>query len=131
MTSSSPARIFWLRRAESIASQKLMGKFTQNGLDISVFNNYDALSTLYDDRVDLCVIETAGQSIKEIKVLVICIRARSRVPLILLSEEISTDWAIQMLVAGVDAVVPTETPDDIVIARTKALLRRWRPQHTE
>jgi hypothetical protein len=128
MTNASLVHVFWMRRAQNIASQNLMESFRQDGVTVSIFNNDEALRTLYDDHVDLCIIETAGHSIKEVKVLVNCIRAQSRVPLILLSEQLSTDWMIQMLVIGVDAVVSTQTPDAIVIARAKALLRRWRPQ---
>jgi DNA-binding response OmpR family regulator len=45
--------------------------------------------------------------------------------LIVLTDNHTLDWSIRALHSGADALFTINMPDDVIVARSKALLRRW------
>ncbi|MGB5052365.1 MAG: hypothetical protein WBO46_25670 [Caldilineaceae bacterium] len=63
-----------------------------------------------------------------IETIVARIRFESRVPLIMLTDGYSTEQLVTALTAGADAIWSLNTPVELLLARCKALLRRWMPE---
>ncbi|MBV7336209.1 hypothetical protein KFU94_49835 [Chloroflexi bacterium TSY] len=55
------------------------------------------------------------------------IRLGSRAPLLLLTDDHPVEWSINAFRCGADAILPWSTSNDVIVARCKALLRRWLP----
>src|SRR5690606_34608278 len=53
------------------------------------------------------------------------VRLESRVPLIMVTNGHSTEQLVVALMAGVDAIWSLHTSTDVLVARCKAVLRRW------
>jgi DNA-binding response OmpR family regulator len=56
---------------------------------------------------------------------VITVRLLTQAPLIVLTDNHTLDWSIRALHSGADALFTINMPDDVIVARSKALLRRW------
>jgi DNA-binding response OmpR family regulator len=123
-----PAHIVWYQPSgeERPKSTSILNKFLQNGMDVQVVHlDHEMIEQLA--KVDLVMVEVAGQVDAEINLLLDDIRSTSHAPVVLLTDNYTLEWSIATLVAGADAVVTVNTPDDVIIARCKALLRRWLP----
>jgi len=53
------------------------------------------------------------------------IRTYSNAPLIVLTDNPTLDWSLLVLREGADAIFTLNTPDEVILARSTALLRRW------
>jgi DNA-binding response OmpR family regulator len=53
------------------------------------------------------------------------VRSKSKAPLIILTDNATLDWSLLALREGADAIFTMNTPDEIIFARSNALLRRW------
>ena len=53
------------------------------------------------------------------------VRAFSNAPLIVLTDNATLDWSLLALREGADAIFTLNTPDEVILARSTALLRRW------
>lgn len=54
------------------------------------------------------------------------VRAQSNAPLVVLTDNTTLDWSLLALREGADAIFTLNTPVEVILARTQALLRRWR-----
>jgi len=123
------ARLLWVRRASSTANKNssLLNRFADAGIQIWVIEAND-LADLMIDQVtdfDLILFEYLDQVESEMKTVVSQIRLGSRAPLIMLTDNPTADWSVSALHAGADAICAFSTPDEVILARCTALLRRW------
>lgn len=119
-------QIAWLRHF-TISNDKvrrLMGRFAGEGIDVWLVNG-DHLPLEQVLCFDLILLESSSKSIPQMQKSLKRIRLGSRAPLILLTDEYSVQWSLDALQAGADAILPINAPNDVVLARCRALLRRW------
>jgi DNA-binding response OmpR family regulator len=125
---AAPARVIWYQPSsqERAKSSSLVSKFSHNGMDVRVVHlDEEVLAQLA--KTDLVMVVVGSQLDREINHLLDEIRANSRAPVVLLTDSYTLEWSISTLVAGADAVMMLSTPDEVIMARCKALLRRWMP----
>jgi DNA-binding response OmpR family regulator len=122
------ARVVWYQPSgeERPKTTSIVSKFSQNGMDVRVVRVDDEMLEQLT-KVDLVMVEVTGRIDEEINMLLDDIRSNSHAPVVLLTDNYTLEWSIATLVAGADAVVTVNTPDEVIIARCKALLRRWLP----
>ncbi len=107
-------------------SERLSQMFTDEGLSVQVLEMDD---TLYDhlSSFDLIMLESFGQVDVSTIAAVSSIRMGSRAPLVMLMSSYARNEMIDALYAGVDAVWALGMPKEMLLARCRALLRRWLP----
>ena len=81
-----------------------------------------------EERFDLILMEYFDHLENDMSAALSKIRTESRAPLMMLTDGQTTDWSVNALKAGADAIFNLNTPEDIILARCNALLRRWLPQ---
>ena len=74
---------------------------------------------------DLILFESFDQVASEMNAAVNRIRLDSRAPLLMLIDDQSGACSLDVLQAGADAIFTISTPDEVILARCNALLRRW------
>jgi DNA-binding NarL/FixJ family response regulator len=74
---------------------------------------------------DMVVMHVDTQTLGEVAAAVVQIRTCNRAPIVLLTEHEPLEWSLAALPAGADAVLSIHTPEEIIVARCMALLRRW------
>lgn len=123
------ARILWLRQPtpQDEKSRTLDSEMRTQGLQLRVV---DAFSVTSDQlaQADLILLDAYSHVDGMVETIVSRIRFESRVPLIMLTRGYSTDELVTALTAGADAIWSVNTPVEILLARCKALLRRWLPE---
>ncbi|MBX3050855.1 MAG: hypothetical protein KF753_05240 [Caldilineaceae bacterium] len=123
------ARVLWLRQRGQSDNKgtALRRQMQEQGLDLTVVDAFDVTTTdlLKADLILLDAFESLEGSIETI---VARIRFESRVPLIMLTDGYSTEQLVTALTAGADAIWSLNTPVELLLARCKALLRRWMPE---
>ncbi|MFN8495109.1 MAG: hypothetical protein U0350_46330 [Caldilineaceae bacterium] len=121
--------IGWVRHAtkEQIKSASLLNCLSNEGMDVWLVETNNVGNLVIEDIVnfDLILFECFAPIENEMKAAVDRIRVYSRAPLLLLTDEQSATWAIDALHAGADAIFTVSTPDEVILARCNALLRRW------
>lgn len=127
--STASVRVVWYQPSgeERPKSASILSKFSQHGMDVQMVQLDKGLIDQLS-QVDLIMIETASQSDQAVNLLIDDIRSNSRAPLVLLTDNYTLEWSISNLIAGADAIITVNTPDEVVVARCKALLRRWLPR---
>ncbi|MEM7124940.1 MAG: hypothetical protein AAF702_01350 [Chloroflexota bacterium] len=127
-TESAPdvIRIAWLRRFSTTAEQvnSLLETFSDAGIDVWLVNS-EHLPLEQILCFDLILLESSSNSPSRIQTQLSRIRSGSRAPLILLTDQYSVQWSIDMLQAGADAILPLSSSPEIILARCRSLLRRW------
>lgn len=122
------ARVAWVRVTHDVNrnSERLSQMFTDEGLSVQVLEMDD---TLYDHlpSFDLIMLESFGQVDVSTIAAVSSIRMGSRAPLVVLMSSYARNEMIDALYAGVDAVWALGMPREMLLARCRALLRRWLP----
>ena len=85
------------------------------------------VSLAIDDvpRFDLILFEYFDHVESEIRNVISQIRRGSRAPLLMLTDDQSVAWSVDALNAGADAIFTVSTPNEVILARCNALLRRW------
>jgi DNA-binding response OmpR family regulator len=53
------------------------------------------------------------------------VRTQSKAPLVVLTDNTTLDWSLLALREGADAIFTLNTPVEVILARSHALLRRW------
>jgi DNA-binding response OmpR family regulator len=121
--------VIWLKPSndERPKTHSLLSKFLQNEIHVQLVSFAEGMAGQFT-KADLLLIEVNNLLDKEIHLLLNQIRLRSQAPLMLLTDHHSLDWSVATLSAGADAVVSQTTPDEVIVARCKALLRRWPPR---
>jgi DNA-binding response OmpR family regulator len=103
----------------------LIDRLLEEGMEIDKSASHD-LSKVQLDAYDLILISVNHVLYGRIGDLLGAIRRLSRAPIVLLTEQHSLDWFVSAVRAGADAVADARTPDDVLLAHCRALLRRWR-----
>ncbi len=123
------ARLLWVRRTGRAInkSASLLHRFADAGIQIWVIEANDLADLIIDQMTDfdLILFEYLDHVESEMKTAVSQIRAGSRAPLLMLTDNPTSDWSVSALRAGVDAICAPNTPDEVILARCTALLRRW------
>lgn len=117
-------RIVWLQqKIQSVPKAlALRTRFSDAGLQVYLQRTLDA-----DTKLDgeLILLECFGMFEQEMMMAVYNVRHLSQAPLIVLTDNHTLDWSIRALHSGADALFTVNMPDDVIVARSKALLRRW------
>jgi len=129
---ATPIRIVWLQplNSDQIKSQTLLTKLHHRGLEVQLCQLQASLTPDTKDavaRAHLILISVTSRVASTIDTTLTQIRNASWAPVVLLADSHSLEWAIATLSAGADAVMSMTTPDDVIMARCAALLRRWPP----
>lgn len=121
--------IVWVRQVSDELSKTthLFNYLSNEGMDIGVIETSNIVNIVVDDiaHCDLILFECLGPLESEMRAAVDRIRIYSRAPLLLLTDDQPAAWAIDALHAGADAIFTVSTPDEVILARCNALLRRW------
>lgn len=127
-SSVSTAHIVWLRQRNRVESQgqELYRQMQAQGIKLTIIDAFDVAS---DELLsaDLVLLDAFDSLDGSIETVVARIRFESRVPLIVLTNGYSSEQLVTALTAGADAIWSQNTPIDLLLARCKALLRRWPP----
>ena len=117
------ARIVWLRQRNQMdqRSQNLYHQMQDHGLVLTVVDAFDVTSA------DLVLLDALDSVEGSVETIVARIRFESRVPLIMLTDGFSSEQLVIALTAGADAIWSLNTPVELLLARSNALLRRWMP----
>jgi DNA-binding response OmpR family regulator len=133
---SAAIRLLWLQdlSRDQVKHQSLLHKFVQQGAAVHVLPLDATTQAAWAEQIPpemhdphLILVGAAGLSRDEVDALLTQIRTHSHVPILLLTDTQTIDWSIATLTAGADAVVGLNTPDEVIIARGLALVRRWWP----
>lgn len=120
-------RVAWVRTSQdpNKNSDRLSQMFTDAGLFVQIVDNDEHL---YDHigHFDLIMLESFGQVDGSTLSAVESIRMGSRAPLVMLMSSYARTEMIDALQAGVDAVWALGMPREMLLARCRALLRRWK-----
>ena len=123
-----PAEIIWLRyHTDASYSRKLdylARLFKANGTAMHVVDLLGLTAAQLIDT-DLVILDTSERVDSIIEAVVMRIRQVSKVPIIVVAESYSPDQLVNVLTAGVDMVCSFSDPAEVLVARCKALLRRW------
>ena len=122
-------RIVWVRGSdkELPKSLSLFNRLSDEGMNIWVIEVPNLINLAIDDvpNFDLILFEYFDHVESEIKTVIRQIRSGSRAPLMMLTDDQSVAWSMDALNAGADAIFTVSTPDEVILARCNALLRRW------
>lgn len=125
--SSVPMRLLWFRTTHTLQPKvvTLLNRFGKEGLDIQVIE-ISSIDKVADHALcELIMLECINAFEHEMIDQLYRVRAGSQVPVIVLTDNHTLDWSLLALREGADAIFTLNTPDDIIIARSNALLRRW------
>jgi DNA-binding response OmpR family regulator len=126
-TDAGAILVAWVRTSQdpNKNSDRLSQMFTEEGLSVQIV---EIDSTLYDHigRFDLIMLESFGQVDANTLAAVETIRMGSRAPMVMLMSSYARTETIDALQAGVDAVWALGMPREMLLARCRALLRRWK-----
>jgi DNA-binding response OmpR family regulator len=121
------ARILWVYhknprdlRAERLYHQMQRKYLQVDAISISELRNHQLAD------VDLVLLEAFEQIEELAHTAVISIRFKSRVPLVVLTNNFSSSELVSTLLAGVDAIWFAQYSVPVLLARCNAMLRRWR-----
>lgn len=122
------ARAAWLHHSSRThsASNRLLFKLAEKGMHIITVD----VQKLVPDSLagcDLILLEAPDSAVLDLCRTLTQIRRQSRAPLILLTGENSSTFNVELFQAGADAILPLTTDENILLARSQALLRRWMP----
>lgn len=119
------ARLAWLQenRLHLPKTLGLRTRFTDVGMQVQVHQSTEDEGTLLE--CELILLECFGMFEPEMLKALVKIRIISQVPLIILTDNHTLDWSIAALRGGADAIFTVNMPDEVIVARSKALLRRW------
>lgn len=118
-------RIVWLQQTTQALpkAQALRTRFGETGIQIQLRQASLEADTQLDG--ELILLECFGMVEPEMMKAVITVRLLTQAPLIVLTDNHTLDWSIRALHSGADALFTINMPDDVIVARSKALLRRW------
>jgi len=127
--SAIATRLVWVRRPgkELAKSRNLLNQLSTEGVDVWVIEASNLVNLAIDDIADydLILFEYFDHGASDMKSAVSHIRLGSRAPLMMLTDDQSVAWSLDALSAGADAIFTVSTPDEVILARCNALLRRW------
>ena len=121
----APLRLVWLQQTfqQLPKALALRTRFTDAGLQVNL-HQLD-LEGGVPLEGELIVLECFGMFEQEVMKVLLKLRLFSKAPLIILTDNCTLDWSLRALHSGADAIFTVNMPDDVIMARSKALLRRW------
>jgi len=123
----SPTRVVWLQqsRHQLPKALSLRTRFADAGMHVKVHQwTIDDVAPL---ECDLILFESFEMFEQELVQFLAKIRIFSQAPLVILTDNHALDWSICALRGGADAIFTVNMPDEVIVARSSALLRRWLP----
>lgn len=124
---SSPTRIAWLQQNfhQLPKAVSLRTRFSDAGMQVKLHQwTVEDVAPL---ECDLILFECFDRFEQEMIAFLAKIRLFSQAPLIVLTDNYALDWSICALRSGADAIFTVNMPDEVIFARSNALLRRWLP----
>jgi hypothetical protein len=121
-------RVLWFRADDQQRPKvvTLLDRFDSAGLDVQVFSIFEGHSALPGKLTcALIMLECVDTIEQEMLARLDRVRSKSKAPLIILTDNATLDWSLLALREGADAIFTMNTPDEIIFARSNALLRRW------
>lgn len=121
----SPLRVVWLQQTyqQLPKALALRTRFTDAGMQVKLHQLDVEDGALLEG--ELILLECLGMFEQEMMKILLKLRLFSKAPLIILTDNYTLDWSLRALHSGADAIFTVNMPDDVIIARSKALLRRW------
>lgn len=123
-----PFRLHWFRSGD-IQRPKvttLLDRFNSEGMEVHITDLSKGKKGSSQDFVgELIMLECVDVYEQEMLIRLDFVRQGSRAPLIVLTDNHTLDWSLLALREGADAIFTLNTPDDVIVARSNALLRRW------
>ena len=121
----APLRVVWLQQNLQQVPKALALRtcFTDAGMQVNLHQFDPEENTSLDG--ELILLECLGMFEQEMMKVLIKLRLFSKAPLIILTDNYTLDWSLRALHSGADAIFTVNMPDDVILARSKALLRRW------
>ena len=127
--STAAVRVVWVRRTgcELPKSTSLYKHFSAAGMQVWMLEAPNLVNLMIDPvtEFDLILFEYLSQTEGEMSRAVSQLRAGSRAPLLMLTAGVNAEESMDALRAGADAICTVNTPDEVILARCNALLRRW------
>jgi hypothetical protein len=119
-------RALWLqpRGEDNPQVERLRSKLAANGLLVYSLNTDPPLGEACRS-FELVILRVSKQTLGEVVGAVHEIRASSLAPILVLTNQPRPEWSLDLLPAGVDALLSLTMPEDIIIAHCAALVRRW------
>lgn len=125
--------ILWVRRGAetneadglNLLVQQLSLEMHRHGLRFET-TSLDELPSRPLAGVDLVLLDAFEDFENVIQIAAIRVRLKSRVPLVLLTRDYTSEQLVLALKSGVDAILSCQTPPDLILARCNAMIRRWR-----
>lgn len=120
------ARLMWLRQRHELSenASQLQSKMRQAGFVVEILDVFEVRPE-HIAQADMILLDAFDRVDGIVETIVSRIRIESRVPLVMLTDGYSTDQLVTALTAGADAIWALNTPVEVLLARCKALLRRW------
>lgn len=124
---SMPARVAWLQQNfyHLPKALSLRTRFSDAGMQVDV--HQWTIEDMQSLNCDLILLECLDTFEQEMMRILLKIRMFNQSPLIVLTDNHALDWSICALRGGADAIFTVNMPDEVIIARSNALLRRWLP----
>jgi len=126
---SPPKELLWFRTNTDQRPKvvTLLDRFDSAGLNVKLCSNHFEGSDRPTGSLHcaLIMLECVDTREEEMLLQLECVRAQSKAPLVILTDNTTLDWSLLALRGGADAIFTLNTPDDIILARSNALLRRW------
>ena len=121
----SPLRVIWLQQTlqQLPKALGLRTRFTDAGMQVNL--HLLDLENGVPLEGELILLECFGMFEQEMMKVLLKLRFFSKAPLIILTDNSTLDWSLRALHTGADAIFTVNMPDDVIIARSRALLRRW------
>lgn len=122
-------KLLWYRTNEAQRPKvaTLIDRFDSVGMEVQICDVVRQDATANDFQMNWALIMLECIEIIELEMLARLeqIRAQSNAPLVVLTDNSTLDWSLLALREGADAIFTMNTPDEVILARSVALLRRW------
>lgn len=120
------AQIAWLQGAgpQREIVHRLESQFEEQGIPIRVTTVGLSESDVFP-YYDLLILEYLRCNRRELARIIAHIRRACAAPIIVLARCAVAELTVVALRAGADTVIPLNTTDEVIVARCRALLRRW------
>lgn len=121
----SSVRIIWLQQKIQPLPKAVALRTRFGDAGMQVYLHQLSLETDAKLEGELILLECFDMFEQEMMKVVFTLRQLTQAPLIVLTDNHTLDWSIRALHSGADAIFTVNMPDDVIVARSKALLRRW------
>lgn len=123
----SSVRVAWIQQnlQQLPKALSLRTRFSDAGMSVNTHQwKFDDVGPL---ECELILFDCCTMIEQEMMRFLLKIRFFSQAPLIVLTDNHTLDWSVTALRGGADAIFTVNMPDDVILARSNALLRRWIP----